>query len=236
VGTGKTFLTYTCKTYPTLIVRSSVIKHLKKSADPSTAVAAYFCDGKTSDKQDPRNIFGSLVKQLVQRLLDTGDPNVVAQGLESVVQIHKRHKQDSHRHSKDPSRVREIFREFISALLGFSATFTRIYIIIDALDECERRQNLVAELKRIFNSNNVNILLVSRASSAENDIKEAFQGQSAIRMEKEKTKADIEKYIDWALEYMFPTTIPGHVTALIKERLIGKNDGMYVTSDFSLTF
>jgi hypothetical protein len=76
----------------------------------------------------------------------------------------------------------------------------KIVLLVDALDECEKREELLRFLNGVQNEGvNLNILITSRDEA---DIREAFPQIPRIRIEKRpfEVAKDINRYIESRLE------------------------------------
>jgi hypothetical protein len=162
-------------------------------------------------KQNPRYIFGSLVRQLIAPLLDVGTPHA-----EHINALRER---DSQRYnSAVPSDV------LIGTLKRIATSFDRVCVIIDGLDECENRELLLRELAE-FHIDNVCMLVTSRP---EDDIQRALKERAKMTMEEGYVQHDIAIYIDWMLENDDKLNrMKSSLKYEIKDILMGKSGGMY---------
>jgi len=91
-------------------------------SDSSIGIAFVYCNFRSQHKQKAEDLLASLLKQLVQ-----GQP------LPDVIKsLHNKHKDKG----TQPS-----FDELLSALYIVAAMYLRVFIIVDALDECEESAN-----------------------------------------------------------------------------------------------
>jgi Cdc6-like AAA superfamily ATPase len=100
------------------IITSIVVKHLWEIG-ATTGVAYLYCDFRHQHEQKPEDLLASLLKQLVRQQASTP---------ESVKSIYDRHQDKPTRPS---------FDEILKALHSVVAYYSRTFIIIDALDECQ---------------------------------------------------------------------------------------------------
>src|SRR5204863_4048651 len=108
-GAGKTILT------------AIVIEHLwtKFQNDASIGIAYLYCNFRKQDEQKPIDLLLSLLKQLVQEQSSM---------TESVKSLHKHHNR---------KRTRPSLDEIVKVLLSVITNYSRTFLIIDALDECQ---------------------------------------------------------------------------------------------------
>lgn len=100
--------------------------------------------------------------------------------------------------------------------------FKDVYIVVDGLDQCRPRDDLISVLSRIATSG-LHVLVVSRM---ENDIGRAFAQKSKIQMDDNSVKMDIEKYIDAQLEGEKWRLRCPPMKDTMKRRLLWKSAGM----------
>src|SRR5271154_6255999 len=103
------------------IITSIVVEHLnaKFQNDTSIGIAYLYCDFKRREEQKPADLLSSLLKQLVQEQSPVP---------ESVKSLYQRH---------ESKRTRPSFGEISKVLHSVVAEYSRMFIIIDALDECQ---------------------------------------------------------------------------------------------------
>jgi hypothetical protein len=133
----------------------------------------------------------------------------------------------AYKDSLNPGRRRRPSWETLKkALLWFSQNH-RILLLIDALDECENREELLRTLCEIRElKTNINILVTSRPEA---DIEDAFKLAPRLRIEDREVEVntDIQSYIEHRLESDSNLKkLPTHVKADIKDALINKSAGM----------
>ena len=123
-GTGKT------------MIASIVVNHLKTSfPDDKTGTAYLYCVYKRQDNQKVDDLLTSLLGQLAVRQLKTA---------ESIRGLY-----DKHRDGKKPRLSQNEIREELCRIVK---TYSRTFIIIDALDECKTdriRNELLSEIYKL---------------------------------------------------------------------------------------
>lgn len=109
------------------------------------------------------------------------------------------------------------------------ATYQRVYVIIDGLDECQTRKELLIVLMKLANNklnSRLNLLITSRP---EEDIKSAFNGRPNAEMDPDGVRSDIQSYVTWILDHHHNfNDVSKDLKLEIKETLVEKSDGMYV--------
>lgn len=139
-GAGKTILT--------LIV----INHLEEEFhdDPTVIVAYLYCNFRQRQEQRLESLLASLLKQLVQ-----GHPSIP----NSVEKLYNRHQ------NKGTQPTAE---EISRTLSDIAADFSRVFILVDALDECQIAESslvkFVSEILALQSRHNVSLFATSRYS------------------------------------------------------------------------
>ncbi|KAI1292579.1 nucleoside phosphorylase domain-containing protein [Xylaria venustula] len=199
-GAGKTILT------------SIVIDDLEKRLhrEITSAVAYIYCNYKRRSEQTPENLLSSLLKQLGQT-----QPSLP----HSLKELYDRHK---------AKRTRPSLDEIFKVLELVTVQNSRVFIIVDALDECQALDRCRTKfLSAIFNlqiKTRVNILTTSRFIP---EITDQFKG--AISIEIRATKDDISRYLRDRLPELpklvtNQSSLQDEITTSITEAV----DGMYV--------
>lgn len=177
-GAGKTILT------------SVVVDHLEKRyLDNATIGISYlYCNFKRQDEQKADNLITSLLKQLAQGQHSLPD---------SIKSLH-----DSHqgRHTR-PS-----FKEILKALRSVAALYSRVFVIVDALDECQVsdgcRARFLRELFDFQTKTGANLFITSRDIP---EITSKFQGSMSLEIR--AMDEDVETYLAGQMEKLPPFVI-----------------------------
>ena len=168
-GAGKTVLT------------SLVIDHLmQRQQERGESVVYHYCDYRDENTQDPSKIWASLVRQLAMPI------SRVPQQLQKLY-----NKCSSSRRSPD-------VKELVSCFLEISASMSRVYIVIDALDECESvkyRSRLLETIKGL-KLPSMRVFMTSRDHPE--DIKRSLRDATQIVVEAHK--CDIERFLSYRIE------------------------------------
>jgi Cdc6-like AAA superfamily ATPase len=202
-GAGKTMIT------------SIVVDELytKFQNDASVGIAYIYCNFRRQREQKPADLLTSLLKQLVQ------EQRFVP---ESVKTLYERHKD---------KRTRPSFDEISKELHSVVADYSRAFIIIDALDECQvsdgGRQRLLAEMFNLQTKTGANLLATSRFIP---ETVKKFEG-SSTRLEIRASDDDLRRYLDGHISRLpsFVSRSPD-LQNEVKTAIINVVDGMYVLS------
>jgi hypothetical protein len=195
------------------VISSLVIDHLnEKFAGQNVGAVFFYCDFHNPQSQSAVNIVASLLKQ--SALLKSSV-------MESVTRLYEKHKRE-----ETYPDISELETAFLSA----SQDFRRMFLVIDALDECDidtHRESLLKVLEKLGTSS-LRIFLTSRPHP--DDIRELFQDSPQITIE--ASVEDIERYVRATIEESGKAArIMGND---LKEEAISrirdKAQGMYVTS------
>lgn len=188
-----------------------MIAHLSKTHEDEVGVAYFYCDFSQSESCVEKNIVGSLVSQLCSQL---GYPEELRNAYKSSLVSGQKRKPDW---------------DILEQALRWFTTQRKILILIDALDECGQRDNILKLLTKLHKSNEqVGILVTSRE---EHDIKDALPTASRITLESHnlEMKRDISIYIDYRLEHdKVLKDLPSTVKHNIRTSLNRRCAGMYV--------
>jgi Cdc6-like AAA superfamily ATPase len=196
----------------TMII-SIAVEHLQTEFrdDSSVGIAYLYCNYRRQEEQKPVDLLASLLKQLIQRR--TSVPK-------NVVDIYKRHNNE---------RTRPLFGEISKILHSVIADYSRTFIIIDALDECQipdgGRRRFLAELFNLQARTGANFLATSRFIP---EIEKEFAGRST-KLEIRASGDDLQTYLHGHM-LKLPSFV-SHSADLqneIKTAIIKAVDGMYV--------
>ncbi|KAK8000389.1 hypothetical protein PG990_012989 [Apiospora arundinis] len=200
------------------ILSSIVVNKLqdKFHGDSSVGICYIYFNFRRSDEQKLDDLLASLIKQVAQ-----GQSRFPG----SVKELYRRHKQ---------RRTRPSTYEFSRALHSMVVPCSRVFIIVDALDECTVsdgcRSQFISELQKLQASLDVNILATSRFIP---EITARFR--EAVQLEIRASESDISTYLNGNLSHL-----PGFVSrnlelqAEIKEYIIKYVDGMFLLAQLHL--
>ena len=197
--------------YLTLHARSIVVDSLQDTFDgENVAITCIYFNYKEQTTQTVSELVASLLKQLVQDRPATSD---------HIKKFYKDH--------HEARKIRPKLVDLIKALQSEIGMYTRVFIIVDALDECldSTREQFITMLQSL--ARNVNLIVTARPLPT---IEQQFLGVN--RLEIQANIDDVRKYIkdriprerrlarlinnDWALQ-----------EGIVNE-VVTKANGMYV--------
>ena len=201
-GAGKTMLT------------SLIVHNLQElfGHDASVSIACIYCNFKRQADQMVDHLLASLLKGLLQ-----GKTNLPR----DVELLHQRHKSKGSR----PSII-----ELSDTIKAITRDCSRIFLVIDALDECTgagTRSRLLKEIASLQDHGNVSFLATSRFVP---DVLEEFKGR--LTLEIRATDEDVRTYITDRM-----TELPAFVRRnnMLQEKIVSEItaavDGMSVVSN-----
>jgi hypothetical protein len=168
------------------ILSSTIIEHLLQHChgDASMATAYFYFDFNDTQKQDPELMLRSLLCQLLQRSVTI--PEVVDALFSSCENGHRQPLQHA---------LLELIRQVVQP-------FTHVYIVLDALDECTQRQEVMDVLETVagWQLDNVHLLMTSRK---ERDIERSLESyvdeEDTVCLQSDVVDEDIQRYVQQRL-------------------------------------
>lgn len=197
-GAGKTILT------------STVVEDLttRFGGDKNTAIAYIYFNFRRQDDQKLTDLVACILRQSIQQLAQLPD---------SVSALERQCG-----HSKRPS-----LEELLAALQSVDAACARVFIVVDALDECQTsdgcRARLLSELLKLQTKCGVNVFATSRFIP---DIMDNFQGGTMLEIR--ASNEDVERYVKGRMENLQPFVHRNkQLQEEIKAGISTAVDGMY---------
>ena len=176
--------------------------------DPSVAVLYIYFNYRQRDSQKVEHVFESLLRQLV-----CGRP-AVPEGVQSLYKSHKR------------LGSRPAFNEVSQHIRLVAALYAKIFIVIDALDECPaggRRARLLEELFKLRADCSANIFCTSRPIP---EITDRFE---QLSLEIRAKDQDVRSYLDSRMVHLPAFVVRSQsLQEQIKDEIVKAADGMYV--------
>ncbi|KAH8598551.1 hypothetical protein B0O99DRAFT_457043, partial [Bisporella sp. PMI_857] len=174
-GAGKTILT-------SIIVEDLTTQF---SDDPTIGIAYIYCNFRRQDEQKIGDLLASLLKQLAE-----SQPSLPS----TVKELYDRHKM---------KRTRPSLEEISRSLQAVTALYSRVFLIVDALDECQVsnscRKRFLSEMFSLQANHGVNLFATSRFIP---EITTKFQGN--ISLEIRASKEDIGRYLETHMRHLTP--------------------------------
>ncbi|KAF7917816.1 uncharacterized protein EAE97_011954 [Botrytis byssoidea] len=194
------------------IITSIVVDHLstKFDNDGSIGIAFLYCDYQQQHEQKTEHLLRNLLRQLIQGQSSIPD---------SVQALYNRHKDNR----KQPS-LNEISR----ILHSVTAIYSRVFVVVDALDECQDsdgcRKTFIEEMLSLQAKIGVNLFATSRPIP---EIIQKFAG--GISLEIRASNEDVRLYLDGRLSQLpaFVRRYP-KLQDEIKTEIVKTVDGMFL--------
>lgn len=178
--------------------------------DTKVGIAYIYCNFRRQEEQKLESLLASILKQLAQE-----QPSIPG----SIKDLHDRHEKERTRPSTD---------EISRALHSVATNFSRVFFIVDALDECQTtdgcRSKLLSEMFSLRVKTGANLFATSRPIL---DIKKEFK--SYVSCEILASPEDVRRYLNGHM-----SQLPGFVKQRpdlqeeIKTAITGVVEGMYV--------
>ena len=199
-GAGKTIIT-------SIVVHDL---HTKFRSDPTVGIAYLYCNFRRQHEQKPTDLLLSLLKQLVQE-----QPSIP----KSVKDLYTHHK---------GRRTRPSFDEISKAMYPILADYSRSFIIIDALDECQAtdgsRNKLLSEILNLQAKTGAGLFITSRYLP---EITKEFEGSTSLEIR--ASDEDVLRYIDGRISWLLRSRISKYqdLQNTIRKEILKAVDGMY---------
>jgi Cdc6-like AAA superfamily ATPase len=192
------------------IIAAIAIDHLLKSVHSSSYGVAYmYCNYKSQEEQDVSRMLAAILKQLVQ-----GQPLLAG----PVERLHKEH-------AKTGTRLS--FDEVFSALRDVLAHYSTVYIVVDALDECQNsdgtRRQFLAKLRDLQAGRDVRLMTTSRFIP---EVVDWFN--KAMKLEVQASEDDVKRFVAGQI-YRLPKCIRSDLALqeIVQKKIVEAVDGMY---------
>jgi hypothetical protein len=168
-----------------------------------------YCNYKAQNEQDAVGILAAILRQLVQ-----ARPSLI----EHVQRLYITHAN---------SQTRPSVTEILTALESLLLEFSTLYVVIDALDECQdgdgTRRSLIASLRVLQANTDLHLMVTSRFIP---DIYEEFQ--EALRLEVRAGDEDVAQFVRGQIPRL-PRCVQRSTALqeLVVSRIADAVDGMY---------
>ncbi|KAF2124635.1 hypothetical protein P153DRAFT_325872, partial [Dothidotthia symphoricarpi CBS 119687] len=168
------------------ILSSTIIEHLLQHChDDSNTVTVYFYfDFNDTQKQDPELMLRSLLCQLQQR------PFIVPEGVDALFSSCENGQRQPSLHA-----LLDVTRQAMQQ-------FTHVYVVLDALDECTQRSELMDMLATVakWRLNNVHLLMTSRKErDIESSLESYVREEDTVCLQGDLVDNDIQRYVQQRL-------------------------------------
>lgn len=201
------------------VISSMVVDHLnaKFEKDTEVGIAYVYCSYQLQRNGKLQDLLSSLVKQLVQK------KPVMLTDIKNLCECHR------------TKGTRPSFEDIVNVLHPTIQLYSRVFIIIDALDEYHVSQNELKELlSKLFDlrdRHQVNLFATSRFIS---EITSQFN--ECIWKEIRAQDDDVLSYVNGRIPQLLRSHISNHpeVETAIRRDIVKCIDGMYVHSSVSI--
>ena len=194
----------------TMMVAIAVDHLLKTVQSNSTGVSYIYCNYKAQADQNTTTLLAVILKQLVRNRPSIADP---------VTRLYDLHASRNTRPSLD---------EIFSALQSVLTSYSTVYVIIDALDECPdkdgTRSQLLAKLRDLQRKTDLRLMGTSRVIP---DIVREFNGMPTLEIR--ASDADVQQFVAGQI-YRLPKCIQrdSQLQGSVQDKIVEAVDGMYV--------
>jgi hypothetical protein len=148
-------------------------------------VTAYFYfDFNDAQKQDPELMLRSLLSQLLQRSF------MIPKGIDALFSS-----SDNGQRQPSPHALLEVTPQVMQQ-------FTHAYIVLDALDECTQRQELMDVLETVagWQLDNMHLLMTSRKErDIESSVESYVEEEDTVCLQRDVVDRDIQRYVQQRL-------------------------------------
>ena len=176
--------------------------------DASVGIAYIYCNFRQQQEQKPEDLLASLLKQLVQ------EQPLIPEKVKSFYELHKN------------KRTRPSLDEISQVLHFVVADYSRAFIIIDALDECQvsdgGRRRLLSEILNLQDKTGASFYATSRFIP---EIRKEFEGNVSLKIR--ASNKDVRRYLDISQLPSFVLRSPD-LQEEVKTEIIKAVDGMCV--------
>ncbi|KAJ9353099.1 hypothetical protein DTO280E4_7527 [Paecilomyces variotii] len=196
---------------------SIVINHLQEifAKNQQVVVAYIFCDYREQSKQKLNNILGAILKQLVQPMETLPD---------DLNMLYKSHQATGSTLQRN---------ELTELLISVANYYSRVYLVIDALDECPdsdgTRSTFISHLLKLQKNCNVNLLATSRFIP---DITARFGHFPSVEVR--ASDADVALYTEGRIHEFNCVRKNPALSKLVVSSITKTSDGMFLLAKLYL--
>ena len=180
----------------------------KTFQNDNIGIASVYCDYKRQESQTTIHLVAAILKQLVQERPLFGEP---------VMALYKQHADRRSRPSLD---------EIISTLNSIISCYSKVYIVLDGLDECAdkdgTRSELIAKLRSLQSRADINLMVTSRFVSR---VEQSFKGFPMLEIR--ASDADVKQFVAGQMNRL-PNYVRHNIDIQveIQDRIVQAVDGM----------
>lgn len=196
------------------IITAIVVNHLLANFrnNPQIGIAYVYCNFRQQDEQTAEKLLTSLLKQLAQG--QSPLPKTVKDLFDKY----------------EKSRTRPSLDEITATLYSTAAAYSRTFIVVDALDECQdlSRLRLLDEIFNLQTKSGANIFATSRISDT---IKRRFERCPTVEISADER--DVLAYLDGQMSLRRSDIANDDIRDKIRAGVLKAADGMYVIRPFN---
>jgi hypothetical protein len=168
------------------ILSSTIIEHLLQHCqdNTSTVTTYFYFDFNDAQKQDPELMLRSLLRQLLQRSV------TIPRGVNALFS------------SCDNGQRQPSAHDLLEVTQQAAQEFTQVYVVLDALDECTQRSELMGMLEVVtgWQLDNMHLLMTSRKErDIESSLKSYVDEEDTVCLQSDIVDKDIQRYIQQRL-------------------------------------
>ncbi|KAF7377540.1 ANK-REP-REGION domain-containing protein [Mycena sanguinolenta] len=193
------------------VISSVVIDHLLQICTSEEVVLYTFCEFRNQQSTNPGSILCTLFSGLLRSY-----PGDISANFDDLIR-EERKKQSP---PQTVTRLLKLMRKAIPA-------FKRIYLVLDGLDECDSRSELLESLPALASDNDLHVFVASRQ---EEEIREAFCNATIISLgtQTDEVEGDIKLHISHELKNRRELArLPRELKDEIQATLESKASGMF---------
>ena len=193
------------------VMISIVIDDLQEQfrKNQSIGIAYIYCSFQRQHEQKAEDLLASLLKQLTHRC------SSFPQGVED---LYNRHREE---------RTRPLFDEISKTLLSTATKYSRIFVAVDALDECNDAswEKMLAEIFALQSKVNVSMSIIATSRMNES-IKSRFGGFQSLEIY--ANDEDIQSYVAMRTNHLEKDLLDNDIREKIRKGVTTAAEGMYV--------
>ena len=164
---------------------SNIVEYFTQNAKEvsnEACMAYFYCDFRRPESQDPVNVIGSLVAQLCSQM------RYFPKKLELAFA-----------HCSSGGQKRRLTLPVLMEILVVLSVERKFILLVDALDECDKRGDMLNTIVSLKQAVNINMLITSRAEPEIQDTLFFFR-KLCIESNLQEVGQDIRRYIEHCLE------------------------------------
>ena len=191
------------------MIAAIAVDHLWKAFQKDNiGIASVYCNYRSQESQTTTDLVAAILKQLVQERPLFGEP---------VTALHKQHAD---------RRTRPSLGELLAALNSVSSCYSKVYIILDGLDECSDSDGtcseLLAKLRSLQTKTDISLMATSRFMPK---VIQFFEGFPMLEIQ--ATNADVKQFVAGQMNRL-PHCVQRNIDLQveIQDRIVQAVDGM----------